>query len=105
MISRQPNGQINFKSLARATQEKVDLLVPRWLPDGHREGNEWVARNPTREDRTRGSFKINLRRGVWFDFATGEGGGDLISLYAYLNNIRQGQAAHRIAKEIGYDFA
>lgn len=26
-------------------------MVPQWLPDGRRQGNEWVARNPTRSDR------------------------------------------------------
>ncbi len=104
MISQQPNGRINFHSLAHAALENAELLVPRWLPDGHREGNEWVARNPMREDRTPGSFKINLKRGVWCDFATGEGGGDLISLFAFLNNLRQGQAARQVAQEIGYAY-
>jgi hypothetical protein len=64
-------------------------------------GSEWVARNPMRADRHLGSFKINLRTGRWADFATGDAGGDLISLRAYLDGIRQGEAARRIAREIG----
>jgi hypothetical protein len=64
-------------------------------------GSEWIALNPTRADRRLGSFKINLYTGRWADFATGDAGGDLVSLRAYLDGIRQGQAARRIAREIG----
>ena len=83
-------------SLLLATQ-----LVPRWLPQGRRAGNEWIARNPTRTDHRPGSFKINLRTGRWADFATGDAGGDLISLRAYLDGVRQHEAARRIARELG----
>jgi hypothetical protein len=72
-------------------------LVPQWLPDGQRIGAEWVARNPTRHDRRPGSFKINLRTGRWADFATGDKGGDAISLIAYLRGISQRQAAQILA--------
>jgi hypothetical protein len=87
---------IRDKSLALA-----DQLVCGWLPQGRRVGNEWVARNPTRADRHPGSFKVNLRNGCWADFATGDAGGDLISLRAYLDGIRHGEAARRIASELG----
>jgi hypothetical protein len=40
---------------------------------GHKEGHYLVALNPTRADRTIGSFKINLNTGMWKDFSTGEG--------------------------------
>ena len=38
------------------------------------------AFNPRRADRHLGSFQINVRTGKWADFATGDRGGDLISL-------------------------
>jgi hypothetical protein len=88
--------QIRISALTQANQ-----LVPLWLPQGRRMGNEWVACNPTRSDRRPGSFKVNLRSGCWADFATGDAGGDLISLRAYLEGIRQGEAARRIAREMG----
>ena len=44
----------------------------------------YVALNPTRNDRRPGSFKINIRTGRWCDFATGDRGGDPVSLVAYL---------------------
>ena len=60
------------------------MLISRWLPQGKRVGNEWVATNPTRADSRPGSFKINLLTGVWADFATGETGGDMMDLHQYL---------------------
>lgn len=57
-----------------------------WLPSGRQDGREWVALNPTRDDKTAGSFKINLDTGMWMDNATDDRGGDAVSLYAYLFN-------------------
>ena len=71
------------------------------LPDGRREGSEWVARNPLRSDRKPGSFKVNLQRGPWCDFATGDKGGDLVSLAAYVAGLPQREAAIRLAESLG----
>ena len=79
------------------------MLVRRWLPDGRREGAEWVAINPTRADHRRGSFKVNLATGKWSDFATGDAGGDLIALAAYLFHLDQAEAARKIAAALGID--
>ena len=78
-------------------------LLARWLPDGRREGNEYVARNPRRHDRHPGSFKINLSRGAWADFATGDRGGDVISLAAFLAGTSQGEAARELARMLGLE--
>ena len=75
----------------------------RWLPDGRREGDEWSARNPRRADRRRGSFKVNLRTGKWADFATGDKGGDLVALAAFLFRISQSEAARQLADMLGID--
>ena len=63
--------------------------------------SEAVVRNPTRNDRGPGSFKINLRSGKWADFATPDKGGDVISLAAYLSGLRQTEAARRLADMLG----
>jgi len=76
-----------------------ETLVPQWLPHGRRAGGEWRATNPTRDDRKAGSFSVNLSTGAWGDFATGDRGGDLISLYAYLHGISQGDAARQLSDE------
>ena len=66
------------------------------------EGAEYVARNPRRDDRRPGSFKINVSTGRWADFAIDDvRGSDVISLVAYLEGVRQGQAARRLAQIVG----
>jgi hypothetical protein len=93
--------RIAFRRIADAALDRVDAIVRRWLPDGRYEGNEWVARNPTRDDRRRGSFKVSRTTGKWGDFATGHRGGDLVSLAAYLFRISQADAAIKVADMIG----
>jgi len=93
--------RINFCEINRAALVSVQGVVARWLPDGRRQGNEWVARNPTRTDRTAGSFKVNLATGRWSDFATGDRGGDLISLVAYISRCRQFDAALQLKQYVG----
>jgi hypothetical protein len=64
-------------------------------------GSEYISRNPTRSDRNSGSFKVNIRNGRWADFATGDCGGDIISLVAYLENISQVSAASLLKQILG----
>jgi hypothetical protein len=94
---------IDFRRVALAAASHSDAILRRWLPNGRREGCEWVVRNPTRSDRRPGSFKINVKTGVWADFASGASGGDLTSLAAYLFAISQVEAAKRIAAMLGID--
>lgn len=89
-------GHIDFNAISSASVAIVPALAMRWLPDGKRCGAEWIARNPTRTDRRVGSFKVNLNTGRWADFATGDRGGDVISLAAYLFGLSQTEAARHI---------
>lgn len=95
--------KIDFYRLNRAALDALPVLLRRWLPDGRRRGCEWVARNPTRNDRSPGSFLVNLRSGAWAEFATAAPakGGDVVGLYAYLRSISQGQAARELAELLG----
>jgi hypothetical protein len=95
--------RIAFRWIADTALLYSDVLVRRWLPDGGREGPEWVAINPTRADGRKGSFKINLITGRWGDFATGAAGGDLVSLAAYLFRLKQAEAALKVAQALGID--
>ena len=52
-------------------------------------------------DRRPGSFRINVNTGKWADFATGDKGGDVISLAAYLSGTGQGDAARGLAAMLG----
>jgi len=95
-----PEQVPSFASLQQASLPMLHRLIPRWLRSGHREGDEWVAYNPLRSDRTLGSFKVNLRTGHWADFSTGDKGGDAISLLAYLRRVSQAKAARLLAREL-----
>jgi hypothetical protein len=75
----------------------LPVILGRWLPRGRRQGLEYIALNPTRLDRRLGSFRINLHTGRWADFATGDRGGDVISLAAYLFGLSQIEAASKLA--------
>jgi hypothetical protein len=58
--------------------------------------------NPRRSDRRLGSFRVNLRTGMWADFACHDAaGGDPISLAAYLFGLTQIEAAKRLAATLG----
>jgi hypothetical protein len=95
--------RIAFRRIADAALSRAGLIALRWLPNGRREGAEWVSTNPTRDDRRRGSFKVNLSTGKWGDFATGDRGADLVSLAAYLFKLSQADAALKVADMIGID--
>ena len=85
-------------------QEFVNRFKQGWFetePDGRVVGREYVARNPTRADRRPGSFRINVHSGKWSDFATGDKGGDVVSLAAYLSGTGQGEAARSLADMLG----
>ena len=91
----------NFETINRAAMANLAALLARWLPDGRLEGFEYVALNPTRTDRRLGSFKVNVRSGRWADFATGDRGGDIVSLAAYLAGCSQAEAARELARMLG----
>ena len=97
-------SQVPYKRIAAAALPHLPQLLARRFPDGRRTGDEWVARNPTRDDSTLGSFKINMRTGRWADFATGDKGGDAISLLAYLDGTSQSKAARRLTRLLDLPF-
>lgn len=96
--------KIDFQSIAQVSVGRIHDVISSWLPGGRVQGNEYVVRNPRRSDSRVGSFKVNVQTGAWSDFATNDAGGDLISLIAYLENISQSDAAHKLAEFAGIPF-
>src|SRR5690348_1229708 len=92
---------IDFSSINAVAIGHLTAITARWLPKGRRQGREWVALNPTRDDRHPGSFKVNLQTGRWADFATDAKGGDVISLAAHLFGLSQSEAARKVANMLG----
>jgi len=93
--------RLEFDRINEATLGEMLTLLKRWLPGGRVEGREYTALNPRRADRHLGSFRINLQTGRWADFATGDKGGDVVSLTAYLHRLSQGEAARHLAEMLG----
>jgi len=96
-------ARIDFDRVKDAALGHAETIVRELLPGGRREGSEWAARNPRRADRRPGSFKVNLTTGRWGDFATGDRGGDLISLAAFVSGCDQRKAAIELADALGID--
>lgn len=91
---------IDFKSLNTAALTHCPDLLEKLLPEGKLQGHEFTCGNLAGESGK--SCCININTGKWSDFATGETGGDLISLVAAIENINQYDAAKFLAEMIGY---
>jgi len=92
---------IPFDAIAGALLAQAETLVPQWLPHGKRRGREWVCGDLYGE--VGDSCSVNLQTGLWRDFASDEGGRDLISLFAAIHSIGQGTAAKQLADLTGVD--
>jgi hypothetical protein len=92
---------IDFEAINRAARRVARALLQDLLPGGKFKGSQYIVRNPNRDDRQPGSFTINHKTGTWKDFASGEGGGDFVSLHANVWHCGQSVAAMRVADKLG----
>ena len=97
------NGPIDFDAINKAALAVLPAVLARVLPKAKRVGAEIIALNPRRGDRHLGSFKINRFNGKWCDFATGDKGGDPVSLIAYLAAVSQAEAARSLAQMLSME--
>ena len=91
---------IDFAELNAALLARADTLVPLWLPGGAIRGHEYVCADLG--GGSGGSCSVNLKTGAWGDFSGDDRGGDLVSLYAAIHNLNQGQAARQLMRELGW---
>lgn len=92
---------IDFDGINAAALAACPGLLQRWFPAGRLCGKEFKVGNLAGDAGK--SLSINITSGRWSDFATGESGGDLVSLYAGMNNLAPGEAAMAMATEIGFE--
>jgi uncharacterized protein (DUF927 family) len=78
------------------TSQGYRSYIQQLLPGGRVQNNEYVVKNPTRNDNKAGSFSINLTTGKWSDFATNDAGNDLIGLTSYVKEISKTEACFYI---------
>ena len=96
---------IDFAALADALLQRAHLLVPQWLPGGVERNGRWYVGD---FDGGEGeSANVNLETGTWIDNAGGDDdrGGDLISLYARIRGLNNGQAARELMRDLGWSRA
>lgn len=91
---------VDFVALAAALLDRAHLLLPQWLPGGRQQGHEWVCGSLAGEEGS--SCSVNMKTGHWAEFAGDEKGKDLVSLYAAINNLNQGQAARELMEQLGW---
>ena len=48
-------------------------------------------------------MSVNINKGAWQDFATGDKGGDLVSLFAAKEGLEQGEAFKALASEYQFE--
>ena len=95
--------RVDFDRVNAAALRNAEAVVRGLLPEGRRDGVEWVAKPPHRPSTGLGSFKVNLNKGAWGDFKTGDKGGDLVSLAAFVAQVSQRDAAIKLAGSLGMD--
>ena len=97
-FSRKPSGfntvttARQFDELKAALLARAEQVCGHLLPDGRKENGEWRVGSIQGE---RGkSMGVNLKTGLWKDFDAGEGGNDMIALWALARH-QAGECARR----------
>jgi predicted P-loop ATPase len=90
---------IDFDAVERALLDGADRLVPDWLPGGKKVGPEWVCADLSGGEGR--SCSVNLVKGYWSDFASGERGKNLLDLYCAVYGKERVDAARELMPELG----
>ncbi len=101
IAARKRAGRVDIPAVAQAALPHLAALCARWLPGGRLEGREWTAGSLRGEPGR--SLRVNIQSGRWCDFASGERGGDAVSLAAAIAGTSQIQAARNLARMLGID--
>lgn len=91
---------IDFAGLGHYLKQRARELLPQWLPGGRINGKEYECGSLNGEKGN--SLKVNTETGLWSDFATGDKGGDLVSLFAAIERVDQKTAYNRLAERYHY---
>lgn len=89
--------ELDFGEIAATLLNRARELLPAWFPAGVMRGNEFMVGDLGGSPGK--SLKINVRTGKWSDFAGDAKGGDLLSLFAAMHGLKQGEAAERLVKD------
>jgi putative DNA primase/helicase len=91
----------DFEGINAAALARLPDVLAHLLPGGRLIGREWTCGSLAGEPGA--SCKVNIATGRWADFATGQKGGDPVSLAAAVWKTSQGEAARRLAALLGVE--
>lgn len=91
---------MDAKNLNQILVSLLPSLLTEWLPGGKLNGGEFKCGSVRGE--AGNSLSVNIRTGVWKDFADSSlPGGDLIALYACINGVSNGEAIKYLQERYG----
>ena len=94
----------DFAAINRAAARRAEDVCRRLLPGGARRATEWTCGDLSGANGR--SLRVRLdgeRAGAWIDNATGERGGDFVSLAAAVAKLPQPEAARHLAAMLGME--
>jgi hypothetical protein len=97
------SDHLSFDDVAARLLAQSESLCHHLLPGGRKQYNEYVCGSI--DGGSGESFSVNLKRGVWKDFATGDAGGDLVKLWSDKFRIRPIDALKEAAEWLGMEIA
>jgi hypothetical protein len=89
---------IDFNDINAKLMGNIEAHCHQWLPCGKVKGGSY--RIGGIDGSLGSSMSINLRTGQWYDHATDDKGGDLVSLYAAVHNLTQIEAAKELQSDL-----
>ncbi len=92
---------IDFKKINQEALMRCPELLRSWLPGGTVEGNRYHC--GSLEGGSGRSFYVYLDTGAWEEANGGDGGGDLVALYAAQHGLKMREAAIDIAHFLGLE--
>ena len=90
---------LDYQKINQLALSRCPDLLSTLLPGGQLRGKEYVTSNLSGGNG--GSLKVNILEGIWKDFATGDGGRDIISLVAAIKGLTQNEAAYLLGEMTG----
>ena len=94
ILTKDSSKLIQFDEINAKLMGNAESYCHSWLPGGKVKGGSY--RIGGIDGSIGSSMSINLSTGQWHDHATEDKGGDLIALYAAINNLSQGDAASEL---------
>ena len=89
---------ISFVEIKQRYSENPLPILRELVGAGEIQGSNYVALNPRRNDKHRGSFRIHIATGKFNDFATGDKGGSVIDLAKFVYNCGIVEASQRLER-------